>query len=104
LRLIELGPIDDLLAPVLCDKAIEAAAAAGTARPERGLPLVLASRAHLLKAEILEQQGQDPELEFAEALRLARAATEIDPENTENADLQARTRTLLSESRGANTG
>jgi len=104
LRMIELGSIDDLLAPVLCDQAIEAAAAAGTARPERGLPLVLASRAHLLKAEILEQQGQNPELEFAEALRLARAATEIDPENTENADLQARTRTLLSESRGANTG
>ena len=104
LRLIELGPIDDPLTPMLCDKAIEAAAAAGTARPERGLPLVLASRAHLLKAEILEQQGQDPELEFAEALRLARDAMEIDPENTENADLQARTRTLLSESRGANTG
>ncbi len=104
LRLIELDFVDDLVAPVLCDRAIEAAAAAGTARPKRGSPLLLASRAHLLKAKILERQGQDPELEFAEALRLARDAMEIDPENTENADLQARTRTLLSESRGANTG
>ncbi len=63
-----------LLAPMLCDRAIEAAAAAGTARPQRALPLVLASRAHLLKAEILERHGGDPEFELAEALRLARDA------------------------------
>jgi hypothetical protein len=104
LRFIELVLVDDLLAPMHCDKAIEAAAAAGTARPQRGLPLVLASRAHLLKAEILEQSGGDPEIELAEALRLARDAMEIDPENTDHADLQARTQVLLSESRGANAG
>ena len=104
LRFIELVSVDDLLAPMLCDKAIEAAVAAGTARPQRGLPLVLASRAHLLKAEILEQHGGDPEIELAEALRLARDAMEIDPENTDHADLQARTHALLSESRGANAG
>ena len=104
LRFIELRTVDDLLAPRLVDKAIEAAAAASTARPQRVLPLVLASRAHLLKAEILERQGGDPELELAEVLRLAHDAMEIDPENTDHADLQARTRALLSESRGANTG
>jgi len=104
LRFIELRLVDDLLSPTLCDKAIEAADAAATARPQRGLPLVLASRAHLLKAEILEQHGGDPEIELVEAQRLARDAMAIDPENIDHADLQARTRTLLSESRGANTG
>ena len=104
LRFIELRTVDDLLAPTLVDKAIEAAAAAATARPQRVLPLVLASRAHLLKAEILERHGGDPELELAEVLRLAHDAMEIDPENTDHADLQARTLALLSESRGANTG
>jgi len=104
LRLIEIRRADDPLAPALCDEAIAAAEAAGTVRPQRALPLLLASRAHLLKAEILERLGSDPELEAAEALRLARDAAEIDPENAGHADLQARTRTLLSESRGAETG
>ncbi len=104
LRFIEIRAADDPLAGTLCDNAIEAAASAGTARPKRALPLLLASRAHILKAEVLERLGSDPELEFAEALRLARAAEEIDPENTGHADLQTRARTLLSESRGVNSG
>ncbi len=104
LRFIELRAGDDTLAWALCDEAIEAAASAGTAHPQRAVPLLLASRAHLLKAEILGRRGADPEPEFAEALRLARDAHEIDPENSAHTDLQARTRTLLSESRGAGTG
>ncbi len=104
LRLVELGTVDGVLASMLCDRAIEAGAAAGTARPQRARPLVLAARAHLLKAEILKRHGGDPEFELVEARRLAHDALAIEPENNVNADLQARTDALLSESRGADSG
>jgi hypothetical protein len=104
LRLVELRAVDGVLASMLCDRAIEAGAAAGTARPHRALPLVLAARAHLLKAEILKRHGGDPEFELAEARRLVHDGLAIEPENTFNADLQARTDALLLESRGADSG
>jgi eukaryotic-like serine/threonine-protein kinase len=104
LRLIEFRPREVADLSDLVDQAVEAATAARTARPQRARPLVLASRAYLLKAEILEQRGGDPEFELVEAQRLARDAMNLDPENTVNAELQARTKALLSESRGADTG
>ncbi len=104
LRLIEFRPDEIDRLPELFDRAIGAAQAAGTALPQRALPLVLASRVYLLKAANVEKHGGDPEFELAEALRLARGALELDPENDEQTDLRTRTEALLSESRGAGSG
>jgi len=104
LSMSDLHQRDDELPVVLFDRAIEAATASAQARPNRAGPLALACRAFVLKAEYVEQNGGDPDSDLVEALRLARGAIELEPENPEIADLRARVEGLLSESRGANAG
>ena len=100
LRLVELGDSAPEFSLDLIDRAIGAAAAAGEARPHRGLPLALASRAHLLKAEILGENGETPESELVQAMRLANSAADLEPESREIAHLCASVEARLRESRG----
>jgi len=88
----------------ILDGAIESAIAAGEARPGRVAPLALACRGFILKAEAPGPDGGDPESDLAQALRLARVAADLDPDNLEIARLCARVESQVRESRGANTG
>ncbi len=103
LLLVELHRSSDEPPQELIDRAIEAANAAGIARPRRAAPLALASRAFVLKAEVLGPMGGDPDAELAHALRLAHGAADLEPENPEIAGLYARVEARLRESRGGNT-
>ncbi len=104
LRLVEILPPDDPITTSLLDRAVVAAEAARTARPDLVGPLSLAGRIHLLRAERLEKDGLDPVPLLLAVRELARVATDLDPENPEIVDLTDRVDVLLSESRGTDTG
>lgn len=86
----------------LADRAIEAATAAGEARPHRALPLALASRAHFLKAEVLGVNGEDPGPELVLARSLALGAADLELESPEMARLSTWVETEIRESRSPN--
>jgi serine/threonine-protein kinase len=74
------------------------------ARPDRAAPLVILGRAHCLRAKHLVRLGQDPSEDLSHAMRLAREAVWIEPDDPDNRGLLALVTRLGSESVGAGGG
>jgi hypothetical protein len=103
-RLLELHLQQGEFPVELFDRTIDVADASSVARPGRAAPLVIAGRAHCLRAEHLLRVGGDSSQELGHVIRLAREAVEIAPDDPDHQDLLALLNCLGSESVGVSGG